>query len=219
VTQLVHGAVSISDADLRVVQTLGILAGIVVGATSMWIGVRSSRTAGRVARVNTLLTITVNHREIWRQFSSRPELRHALDWSARPDQMTEEEQQWLRELILHLAASFEAERLGVMPTMEGLDADVRQLMSKPLPHAVWRQLRPFQNSEFVNYIESQLLEAKKRHNGVAFGLTHSERRAQSDGAVRPPEPMVRAIRHHGAVDSGISRLAGTVELQDLDQPG
>jgi hypothetical protein len=234
-TYVAAAAITISDAELRIVQSAGILAGILVGATSMWIGVRSSRTAGRVARVNTLLTITVNHREIWRQFSSRRELRHALDWNAQPDQMTEDEQQWLRELILHLAASFEAERLGVLPPMEGLDADVRQLMSKPLPHAVWRQLRPYQNSAFASYIETQLLEADKRHKGAAFGLTHSQWRVRSTApaygsnhddhpapaspadARAPSEPIVDTGHVHAA-DLQTSFPGGTARLQDLDQP-
>jgi hypothetical protein len=158
------------------IQSGGILVGILVGVTSVWMGIRSSRTAGRAASVSTLLTLTASHRDVWRQFADRPELRHALDWEARQEDMTEDEQQWLRELILHIAASFEAERLGILPRLEGLDADIRQLLAKPLPRAVWRQLRPYQNHAFVRYIDSQLREAEKRHNGAPFGLTQARPR-------------------------------------------
>jgi hypothetical protein len=166
-------ALSVSQNTLRIIQSGGILVGILVGATSMWIGIRSIRAADRAARVTTLLTLTSSHREVWRSFAARPELQHALDWNARQDEMTEDEQQWLRELILHISASFEAERLGVLPKLEGLDADIRQLLSKPLPHAVWRQMRPYQNRAFVEYVDAQLREAEKRHGGEPFGLAQA----------------------------------------------
>ncbi len=181
-THLAYVAISVSEAQLRIIQSTGILTGILVGAISIWIGVRTSHASSRAARVDTLLAITVNHREIWREYAGRPELSRALDWDAQPEQMTEDEQQWLRELILHLAASFEAGRLGVLPPAEGLDSDVRQLMAKPLPRAVWRQLRPYQNAAFAKYVEEQLLEAQRRHEGAPFGLPHSQRRADVDSA-------------------------------------
>lgn len=169
-------ALSVSQNTLRVIQSGGILVGILVGVISMWIGIRSNRAAGRAASVTTLLTLTGSHREVWRQFADRPELQHALEWDARPEEMTEDEQQWLRELILHISASFEAERLGSLPRLEGLDADIRQLLSKPLPRAVWRQMRPYQNRAFVDYVESQLREAEIRHAGAPFGLTPAQPR-------------------------------------------
>lgn len=173
-SQVSYVALSVSQGTLQIIQSAGILIGILVGVTSLWIGIRSSRTADRAARVTSLLTLTASHREVWRRFAASPELQHALDWDARQDEMTEDEQQWLRELILHISASFEAERLGALPRLEGLDADVRQLLAKPLPHAVWRQMRPYQNRAFVEYIEAQLRETVTRHDGTPFGLMHAQ---------------------------------------------
>ena len=68
----------------------------------------------------------------------------------------------LRELVLHIAACYEAGRLGVLPPYEGLNADVRQLMAKPLPRAVWRELRPYQNAHFREFVEARLAEAEDR---------------------------------------------------------
>lgn len=87
------------------IQSVGILTGILVGATSIWLAIRNSQVTYRGIRAKALLDITASHRDIWRQYASRPELGHALDWDARPDEMSEDEEQWLRELILHLAAS------------------------------------------------------------------------------------------------------------------
>jgi len=137
----------------------------------MWVGARASKAADRSARASTLLSLTASHREIWRQFASKPELQHALDWDAEPEEISDDEQAWLRELILHISASFEAERLGALPRLEGLDADIRQLLAKPLPHAVWRQLRPYQNKAFVRYVEKQLKVAAEKHQGKPFGLS------------------------------------------------
>ena len=151
-----------------------------MGAVSIWLGVRNSRATYRAAQIKTLLDITSSHRDVWRQYASRPELANALSWDAEPDVMSEDEQQWLRELILHIAASFEAGRLGVLPSFDGIDDDVRQLMAKPLPRAVWRQMRPYQNRVFRDFIEARLAEADERHAGAQFGLPHSQRRVGGD---------------------------------------
>jgi hypothetical protein len=166
----VPSALSISEHTFRAIQSLGIVVGIFVGVISMWVGARASRAAERTARGSTLLSLTASHRDIWRQFASRPELQHALDWDAKPDEMTDDEQAWLRELILHISASFEAERLGALPRLEGLDADIRQLLAKPLPRTVWRQLRPYQNKAFTKYVETQLRAADAKYKGAPFGL-------------------------------------------------
>ena len=167
----------ISADGLRAIQSVGILAGILVGVASILIGVRSNRGSNRAAQVRTLLDITASHRDIWRQYASRLELRNALAWDARPDAMTEDEQQWLRELVLHIVACYEAGRLGVLPPFEGLNADVRQLMAKPLPRAVWRELRPYQNAHFREFVEARLAEAEARYPGVRFGLPHGGTRS------------------------------------------
>jgi hypothetical protein len=175
VTRLFDLGLSVSTNELRVIQSVGIIVGLLVSTGAIWIGIYTARAANRAVRVTTLLSITASHRDIWRQYAMRPQLARVLDWEAKPDQMTEDEQQWLRELILHLAASFEAGRYGALPVQEGLDADVRQLMSKPMPRAVWRQLRPYQNSAFASYIDRQIANAERRHQGTPFGIPHGGR--------------------------------------------
>jgi len=164
---------AVSAETLRIIQSVGIVTGICVGVASIWIGVRAIRASNRAAQVKALLDITTSHRDIWRQYASRPELSRVLDWDRNAEEMSEEEQQWLRELILHLSSSYEAGRLGVLPAFDGLDADVRQLISRPMPRAVWRQLRPYQNVHFQKFIGARLAEVDARHDGVPFGLPHS----------------------------------------------
>jgi hypothetical protein len=138
---------------LPVIQSIGIVGSLLLASFAL-------RVSARTARVQSLLTITSSHREIWRAVAAKPELSAALADDADPAAMTGEQRQFVREVILHLAACFEAARLGSLPVMEHMDSDVQQLLSRPVPRAVWNELKPYQNSRFVSFVEDQLSAAR-----------------------------------------------------------
>lgn len=137
------------DEALPLIQSVGIIGSLLVAVVAL-------RATSRSTRAQCLLNITSSHREIWRAVATRPSLSEALSPTADPASVTSEERYFLRELILHLAACFEAERLGTLPVMENLDVDVRQLLSRPKPMEVWKELRPYQNRRFVAFVETTL---------------------------------------------------------------
>ncbi len=137
------------DTALPVVQSVGIIGSLLVAAFAL-------RMTSRSTRAQCLLSITSSHREIWRSVAARPNLSEALSPTADPASITSEERYFLRELILHLAACLEAERLGTLPVMEHLDVDVCQLLSRPKPMEVWKELRGYQNRRFVAFVDATL---------------------------------------------------------------
>lgn len=152
---------AVSAETLRVIQSGGIVVSIFIGVCSVWIGAQNARAASRAAQVRNLLDITQSHRDIWRRYQEQPELKRVMEWDIDATTMTDSEFFFLRELILHVSASFEANRVGVLSPLEGMNLDVRMLFSRPLPRAAWERLKPVQNAAFRDFIEMELAEADR----------------------------------------------------------
>jgi hypothetical protein len=45
---------------------------------------------------------------------------------------------------------------GILPKPAGLDVDVGDLFSLPIPHAVWNRTRTFRDAERIQYVEGLL---------------------------------------------------------------
>ncbi len=143
----------VSDNWFSLIQTLGIIAGLVFTAASF-------RVDAKTRQISNLLTITGQHREIWKEFYRRPELsrvlEHEPDLEARP--LSNDEELFVRLLILHLSSTFEATRDDLYLKPEGLERDVQFFFSLPIPKTVWNKFKVFQNSRFVQFIEQQISE-------------------------------------------------------------
>lgn len=131
--------------------SVGVVAGLIFTAISL-----HSETKTR--RVANLLTITSNHRELWKELLIDPALARVLetapDLEARP--ITPKEQLFVNMVILHVASNYFAMHDQLMVTLEGLRRDVRQFFSRPIPRQVWNTVRGTQNESFVAFIESCL---------------------------------------------------------------
>ena len=132
-------------------QSIGILAGLLFNAMAL-------RADTKSRRATNLITFTAHHRELWSRFAGDPGLARVLDPNAdlegRP--LTQAEELFTRDLILHLNSAFHAMDEGLLIAMEGLPGDVRGFFSLPIPQAVWDGLRPLQDREFVRFVESLL---------------------------------------------------------------
>ena len=126
--------------------------GIVSG---LWFSVTNLSRDANATRVSNLLTLTRDHRELWLELYRRPELARVLDAKAdlRHAPVTPDEALFVKLLIQHLHATFQAMREGVFIEVEGMRADVRAFIALPIPHALWPDLRPLQNRDFVAFVE------------------------------------------------------------------
>ena len=78
------------------------------------------------------------------------------DLRAKP--ITEAEELFVNQLFLHLNSAFQAIRVGLFSTPEGLETDVREFFSHPIPRMVWKKMRKFQNKALVKFIEANWTE-------------------------------------------------------------
>lgn len=133
------------------IQSVGIIGGLVFTALAL-------RADTKSRRGENLIRITENHRALWTRFDEMPSLKRVLD--PYPDlnthPITHEEARFVQFLILHLNTTFQLARGGLYSQPTTIEADVRSLLSFPLPKAVWSAIKGFQDEDFAAFVDGAL---------------------------------------------------------------
>lgn len=132
----------------ELLQTAGIIASLLFSAYSM-------RRDEQGRRIGNLTAIKQDYIQIWNQLYTSPELARVLDKNADLGRNPVSTAEWLfvKMLIVHLDSVHRAMRTGLFVTLDGLEKDMRDFFASPIPKVVWRELRPFQDQQFVRFVE------------------------------------------------------------------
>jgi len=127
---------------------IGIIAGL-------WFTAISLRSETKTRRVANLLSITANHREIWKEFLTNPKLARVRDATADTARqpVTDAERVFVNLVIQHINSVYYAVSDQLVVKYEGLRRDIAQFFSLPIPQAVWERMKVFQNDALVQFIE------------------------------------------------------------------
>ena len=130
---------------------IGIIAGLGFTAFSL-------RSETKTRRIANLLTITGNHREIWKEFLNNPKLARVRDAVADTTKqpVTDAEEIFVALVIAHTNSVYYAISDKLIIEYDGLRRDVAGFFSLPIPKAVWHKTKPLQNQDFAAFIESSL---------------------------------------------------------------
>jgi len=130
-------------------QTAGIVGGLV------FTGVIARRDE-RARAIGNAIAIKQQYREIWQELYDRPKLFRILkaDVDLKSNPLTDEEELFVTQLILHLDTVFRAKQAGVFVEIGGLRKDVANFLSLPIPRQVWTKLKPYQDKDFVTFVEN-----------------------------------------------------------------
>lgn len=132
-------------------QTVGIVSGLLFTAYA-------ARKEDGSRKISNLIAIKAEYREIWKQVYKRPQLARVLkadvDLNAEP--ISDEEFLFVKLLILHLDTVHRMMKSGMFVTLEGLQKDVAEFFSAPIPKAIWEKIKPLQDADFAEFIESNL---------------------------------------------------------------
>jgi hypothetical protein len=130
-------------------------AGIIGG---LWFTAISLRSETKTRRVANLLTITANHREVWKEFFGKPELARVIEPSADVGKqpVTPAEEFFVHMVISNTSSMYEALKNELVTKQEGLRRDVKSFFSLPVPNAVWIKTKLLQNQDFAAFIDSSL---------------------------------------------------------------
>ena len=136
---------------LDLVESAGIVGGLVFTGITV-------RKDDRAREIDTLISVEEQYKEIWMALYERPQLSRVLkpdlDLSRRP--VNDEEGLFVKLLLLHLDTVHRAMEAGMFVEIQGLHQDIRSFLSLPIPSAVWKQIKPFQQKEFADFIETTM---------------------------------------------------------------
>ena len=139
----------VSQNWFNLFSAIGIIAGL-------WFTAISLRSDTKTRRIANLLTITANHREIWKEFLNNPKLERvrnpAADTVKQP--VTDAERVFVNLVIQHVNDVYHTMNDQLVIKMEGFRRDIAQFLSLPIPKLVWEKTKLFQNDDFVAFMES-----------------------------------------------------------------
>lgn len=112
----------------------------------------------RARKIGNLIAVKQQYREIWEKLYDHPKffriLKSEVDLKRQP--ITEEERLLVKFIIFNLDTIYRSMKSGVFVHLEGLQKDVREFYSLPIPKAVWEKIKPYQDAEFVRFVENAL---------------------------------------------------------------
>ena len=123
---------------------------------SLWFTASSLRSETKTRRVANLLTITANHREVWKVFLADKSLARVRSASADiiKQPLSDAERVFVTFVILHMSSVFYAMSDQLVVKLEGFRRDIAQFLSLPIPRDVWDKIKVLQNDDFVVFVES-----------------------------------------------------------------
>lgn len=109
----------------------------------------------RARRISNTLIIYERFDQLWGKIFSNTDLERILkeDVDLQKQPVSAQESVWVKMMLLHLDVVRRASREGMFIKLEKLKFDVRQFMSRPIAKAVWERLKPFQDNEFIVFVE------------------------------------------------------------------
>ncbi len=134
-------------------QTVGIVGGLLFTAYAM-------RKEERARKVSNLLAAKQQYREIWEALYEHPKLFRVLktDVDLKNQPIADDEWLFVKFIILNLDTIYRAMNMGMFVKLEGLQKDVKEFFSAPIPRAVWGKLKSLQDQDFAAFVESCLTE-------------------------------------------------------------
>ena len=138
-----------SNNTISLLSTFGIVG-------SFFLAAKSFHSEAKTRRIATLLSITANHREVWKVFVNDKSLTRVLaakaDTNKQP--ITEAEKAFVTLVIAHISSVYYAMNDQLVVNLDGLRRDIVQFLSLPIPREVWETIKVLQNDDFVAFVES-----------------------------------------------------------------
>jgi hypothetical protein len=132
---------------LELLQTVGLDGSVLFAAYAIY-------KEAQARRVGNAIAITGQYRKMRSEIFDHPQLLRVLaaDAVIETTPITEIEAIYAAMMINHLSTVYQAMSLGEFIKLEGLREDAKELMSLPIPRAVWDRIKRMQNKDFVEFI-------------------------------------------------------------------
>jgi hypothetical protein len=136
---------------LGLAQTVGIGGGLLFTA-------RAISKDEKARTITNTIAINEQYSAIWQNFYERPELARILqkDVDLNKQPVSNNEALFVKTLLLHLDVVRRAMKAGIFVKIQGLQTDIQDFFTLPIPKIVWEKIKPFQDQDFVAFVESCL---------------------------------------------------------------
>ncbi len=141
----------IAEHWFDLLQSVGIVGGFLFTAHAL-------RKDEQARTVSNTIAINEQYSRIWHEFYERPALARILkkDADLKRQPVSNEEALFVKTLILHLDTVRRTMTAGIFADIQGLQKDIRDFFTLPIPKSVWEKLKPFQDGDFVKFVETAL---------------------------------------------------------------
>ncbi len=130
------------------VQSIGIVATLLIAIATL-------RRQMHQTRVANSLLVTQHHRDIWKMSIENSKLNRTF--TKKPDlfrkPITEAERTFVNLIFLHMCATLKAIEAKTIYPIDGMVADLVDIMSFPIPALVWREVAPYHDKIFAAYVD------------------------------------------------------------------
>jgi len=139
----------LADNSFNLLSAVGIIGGL-------WFTAIAFRSETKTRRVANLLSVTANHREIWKLYLNDKQLVRVLDPVAdtRNQPITPAERLFVVMMILHINTVYSATQNELVVKLEGWRRDIADFLSLPIPRDVWEKIKASQNDDFAAFVEA-----------------------------------------------------------------
>ncbi len=136
-------------------ETSGILGGLIFTAMSF-------RQDADSRKISTLIALTGQHREIWEALYRQPSLSRILQVSVpEPVEPTQAEAVFINSIIQQAHCVFQATKLGEIVGIDGVEDDLAEFFSLPLPSAVWQKSKGYFDRDFAAFVDQGIARRAK----------------------------------------------------------
>lgn len=135
------------DFIFQLIQSFGIISSFIITIYTL---IKSNK---QQKATNSLL-ITQYHREIWSLVYQTEELNRIFDAEANifETPISEKERAFTNMIFLHMSACYTTMKTKACEPIEGLELDMKDILSYPIPKAVWMDVAKFHNKDFVEFV-------------------------------------------------------------------
>src|ERR1035438_1416573 len=132
-------------------QTIGIIGGLLFTALSI-------RSGEKVQAITNTIAVNEQYSRIWHEFYERPTLARILkkDVDLNRQPVSNDEALFVKTLLLLLDVVRRTMNAGIFVKIQGLQKDIQDFFTLPIPKAVWEEIKPFQDRDFVLFVEDCL---------------------------------------------------------------
>ena len=129
-----------------------------IAVVSLLLTAYTVHTDARARQISNLIALNQRHDDIWRTFYERPQLsrvlKHEVDLKKQP--ISDEERLFVKMLFIHLDTVRRTAKAGMFIEIKGIRNDLGSFIKLPIPRAVWERLKPFQDEEFIAFVDGGL---------------------------------------------------------------